>query len=36
MYGLKKMEALDKDVNLLIWVRLLCLLRIYNEGNMLR
>lgn len=31
----KKMEALDKDVDLLIWVRLVCLLRIYNEGNIL-
>lgn len=35
MYGLKKMEALDKDMNLLIGVRLVCLLRIDNEGNML-
>lgn len=29
------MEALDKDVNLLIGVRLVCLLRIEYEGNML-
>lgn len=34
MYGLKKMEASVKDV-ILIWVLLVCLLRIYNEGNKL-
>lgn len=30
------MEALDKDMNLLIWIRLACLLRICDEGNRIK